>query len=346
MVTLLLAHTHSQSLPQTQHQALLDAQRENQARFEALAQGQEADRRLLRSLLSGPSIPASTAATMSVSKMTPQDDPEAFVELFERAAGVWGWPIKDWAIRLLPLLTGEAQLAAQQLPAQSQLEYDELKRAVLQRVGRTPEQHRQRFRSLSLREFDRPFVLAQQLRDSCRRWLLSEERDPGEILDLVVLEQFITRLPEETAAWVQCHQPGSLDEATRQAEAHIAAYSGAGAPTQHLSVPVTAPRKRVALGPKPLPRSRAAPSPPLRLNPAATRALPSLPAPGPAAEPTRAEVKPRQVCWRCGEPGHFQDQCHHMEVGTLVRVTTRLPRSGGNVPHTGTQRGTYCKSSI
>ncbi|KAL7890543.1 hypothetical protein AOLI_G00000190 [Acnodon oligacanthus] len=222
-------------LQQTHHQALLDAQWENQARFKALAQGQEADRRLLWSLLSGPSTPAPTPATMSVLKMTPQDDLEAFVELFERAAGDWGWPKKDWAVRLLPLLTGEAQLAAKQLPAQSQLEYDELKRAVLQR--------------------------AQQLRDSCRRWLLSEERNPDEILDLVVLEQFIACLPEETAAWVQCHQPGSLDEATRLAEAHMAAYSGVGAPTQQpstsLSVPVPAPRKRVALGPKPLPRSRA-----------------------------------------------------------------------------------------
>ncbi|KAL7838307.1 hypothetical protein AOLI_G00267110 [Acnodon oligacanthus] len=77
-------------LQQTQHQALLDAQRENQARFEALARGQEADRRLLRSLLLAPSTPAPTPATISISKMTPQDDPEAFVELFERAAGDWG----------------------------------------------------------------------------------------------------------------------------------------------------------------------------------------------------------------------------------------------------------------
>uniref|UniRef100_A0AAR2JZ42 SCAN box domain-containing protein n=1 Tax=Pygocentrus nattereri TaxID=42514 RepID=A0AAR2JZ42_PYGNA len=86
----------------------------------------------------------------------------------------------------------------------------------------------------TLREFDRPFVLPQQLRDSCRRWLLSEERDSEEVLDLVVLEQFITRLPEETAAWVQCHQPESLDKATELA--HMAAYSGAGAPTQETSL--------------------------------------------------------------------------------------------------------------
>uniref|UniRef100_A0AAR2L553 SCAN box domain-containing protein n=1 Tax=Pygocentrus nattereri TaxID=42514 RepID=A0AAR2L553_PYGNA len=92
-------------------------------------------------------------------------------------------------------------------------------------------QHRQLFRT-----FDWPFVLAQQFRDSCRRWLLSEECDSKEVLDLVVLEQFITRLPEETAAWAQCHQPESMDEATKLSEAHMAAYSGAGASTQQTSL--------------------------------------------------------------------------------------------------------------
>ena len=69
--------------------------------------------------------------------MTPQDDLEAFVELFERAAEDCGWPKKDWAIRLLPLLTGEAQLAAQKLPAQLQRGYNKLKKAVIHRVGRS-----------------------------------------------------------------------------------------------------------------------------------------------------------------------------------------------------------------
>ena len=82
-------------LQQTQHQTLLDVQRENQACFEALAQGQEAYRKLFWSLLSASSTPA--PATISISKMTPQDDPEVFVELFERAAEDWGWPKKDWA---------------------------------------------------------------------------------------------------------------------------------------------------------------------------------------------------------------------------------------------------------
>ncbi len=93
------------------------------------------------------------------------------------------------------LLTREAQVAAQQLPVANLLTYDDLKRAILLRVGRTPEQHWQRFRSVQLGDKGRPFVMAQQLRDACRKWLMAEPRDVEEVVDLVVLEQFIAWLP-------------------------------------------------------------------------------------------------------------------------------------------------------
>ncbi len=44
----------------------------------------------------------------------------------------------------------------------------------------------------------RPFVMAQQLRDACRKWLMAEDRNVEEVVDLVVLEQFIARLPRAT----------------------------------------------------------------------------------------------------------------------------------------------------
>ncbi len=96
--------------------------------------------------------------------------------------------LEPWTLNL----TGEAQLAAQQLPVQNLLVYDDLKRAILQRVRRSPEQHRQRFRSLELG----PFVMAHQLRDACRRWLLAGEGGVDYVIDQVVLEQFIARLPK------------------------------------------------------------------------------------------------------------------------------------------------------
>ncbi len=139
-------------------------------------------------------------------------------------------------VRLIPLLTGEAQVAAQQLPVANLLAYDDLKRAILQRVGRNPEQHRQRFRSVELGDCGRPFVMAQQLRDACRKWLLAEPRDVEGVIDLVVLEQFVARLPRRTAEWVQCHRPTSLAQAIQLAEDHLAACPGVGEPRPSLSL--------------------------------------------------------------------------------------------------------------
>ncbi len=220
----------------------------------------------------------------------------------------------NWPVRLIPLLSGEAQLAAQQLPVQNILVYDDLKRAILQRVGRNPEQHRQCFRSLELGENGRPFVMAHQLRDACRRWLLAGESDVDQIIDRVVLEQFIARLPKKTVQWVQCHRPTSLDLAIQLAEDQMAACHGVGEslpsvslslpPSSSFSPPSFLPRPWAGVLPRAQPRWRGGPAP----ESAAVRAH------------AREAVKPGPACWRCGDPGHFIDRCPVMEVGTLVRV--------------------------
>lgn len=74
------------------------------------------------------------------------DDPEAFLDLFERAAEACEWPQTSWSVYLITLLSGEAQKAAQQLQVQNLLIYEDLKKAILQRVGLSPEQQRQCFR--------------------------------------------------------------------------------------------------------------------------------------------------------------------------------------------------------
>ncbi len=130
-------------LHQEHHKALMDMRVDQERRFCALVQNQREDRELLRSWMDwevrageSPTAPA-PPTHMPVQKMGPQDDPEAFLDLFEKTAAACGWPQTDWPVRLIPLLTGEAQLAAQQLPVQNLLVYDDLKRAILQRVGRS-----------------------------------------------------------------------------------------------------------------------------------------------------------------------------------------------------------------
>ncbi len=236
-------------LHQEHHQALLDMREDQERRFQTLVRAQQEDRELFRSWMdrevrAGGATPALAPPThMPLNKMGPQDDPEAFIDLFERTAEACGWPAANWPVRLIPLLSGEAQLAAQQLPVQNLLVYDDLKRAILQRVGLNPEQHRQRFRSLELGENGRPFVMAQQLRDACRKWLLAGGNDVDQIVDRVVLEQFIARLPKKTAQWVQCHRPTSLDLAIQLAEDQMVACHGVGEalPAASLSLSLSSP---------------------------------------------------------------------------------------------------------
>ncbi|XP_039525223.1 uncharacterized protein LOC120479052 [Pimephales promelas] len=338
------------ALQRDQHQALLSMKEEQDQRFQALLQGQQEDRELFRSCL-GREIPATpppasaSATPLTLGKMGPQDDPEAFLDLFERSAEAREWPKEDWPLRLIPLLSGESQIAAHQLPVSNLLVYDDLKRAIIQRVGRTAEQHRQRFRSLTLEEAGRPFVLAQQLRDSCRKWLMAEGSDVEKIINQVVLEQFVGKLPKRTAQWVQCHRPTSLDQAIQLAEDHMVACSGVGeslpsvslSPSLSLSLsskPLPAPRSRGGLVPRPAPRWKAGwPTD----SGAAGRTGPRGPTagdtstlvPGTALSPRQslgplpsagAAVKPGPACWRCGDPDHFIDRCPVMEVGTLVRI--------------------------
>ncbi len=261
-------------LHQEHHKALLDMREDQERRFCALVQNQQEDRELFRSWMDrevrAGGIPPAPALSphMPMQKMGPQDDPEAFLDLFEKTAEACGWPQMNWPVRLIPLLSGEAQLAAQQLPVQNLLIYDDLKRAILQRVGQNPKQHRQRFRSLELGENGRPFVMAHQLRDTCRRWLLAGEDGVDQIIDHVELEQFIAQLPKKTAQWVQCHRPASLDLAIQLAEDQMTtchdtlpSVSFSLPSSSSFSPPSFLPRSRAGVLPRAQPRWRGGPAP-------------------------------------------------------------------------------------
>ncbi|XP_051724240.1 uncharacterized protein LOC127498671 isoform X1 [Ctenopharyngodon idella] len=338
-------------MQQEQHQALLDLRQDQERCFQVVVQAQQEDRERFRSWIDRevrPEAlePRAVPAHLPLHKMGSEDDPEVFLDLFQKTAELSGWPRDQWPMRLVPLLSGESQIAAQQLPVQNLLVFDDLKRAILQRVGRSPEEHRQRFRSLELGESGRPFVLAQQLRDSCRKWLLAEGGDVEKIVDRVVLEQFITRLPRRTAEWVQCHRPTSLDSAIHLAEDHMVACPGVGeplpsvslspsSPSVSLSRPVPLPRSRPPVHPRVPPRGRGGVDPSqfggLRAPPrrAGLTSAGQDPAPVSPLSPrqsftplpaTGAAGRSGPACWRCGDPEHFVDRCPVMEVGTMVRV--------------------------
>ncbi|KAM5291965.1 zinc finger protein 445-like [Ctenodactylus gundi] len=78
---------------------------------------------------------------------------------------------------------------------------------------RGQELFRQLFRQLRYHESSGPQETLSRLRELCRWWLRPDVLSKAQILELLVLEQFLSILPGELRAWVQLHHPESGEEA-------------------------------------------------------------------------------------------------------------------------------------
>ncbi|XP_078520617.1 uncharacterized protein LOC144785710 [Lissotriton helveticus] len=85
----------------------------------------------------------------------------------------------------------------------------------------TEESCRQRFRSLTLTSGARPRAVATQLQGLGRKWLKPEIRNPEQIVELIVLEQFIQTLPEKAGEWLSHYPVSSLDMVVRLLEEYF-----------------------------------------------------------------------------------------------------------------------------
>uniref|UniRef100_A0A8C0X8A8 Zinc finger protein 446 n=1 Tax=Castor canadensis TaxID=51338 RepID=A0A8C0X8A8_CASCN len=81
-----------------------------------------------------------------------------------------------------------------------------------------PEAARLRFRGFCYQEVAGPREALVQLRELCRQWLRPELCSKEQMLELLVLEQFLGALPPEIQAWVRGQQPGSPEEAASLVE--------------------------------------------------------------------------------------------------------------------------------
>ena len=162
-----------------------------------------------------PSTPFSTP-TSRLTKLEPEDDVEAYLEIFERTARGEGWPEDQWAHILGPFLTGPAQQESQDLTPEQASRYPTLKQAVLAYYGHSLAARAQRFRDW---RFDPHGAVRSQIAQHgrlIRRWLAGD--DGPSLLDRVLLDNTIRQLPPDARRTLALHHPNTVDELICQLE--------------------------------------------------------------------------------------------------------------------------------
>ncbi|XP_070790290.1 uncharacterized protein [Pituophis catenifer annectens] len=177
----------------------------------------------------------------------PWDDPKAFLISFEQVAQACQWPTGEWVPRLLPALSGEAKRAFSGLEARDKEDYGKVKAAILRGEAIRIEVQRQHFRQFRFQEIEDPRRVYGQLQRLCRQWLKPERRTKEQILELLILEQFLASLPPELQSWIRAGGSDTCSQAVALIENFLLNRQEVKEPSQEAIAKSSLGEERVTL---------------------------------------------------------------------------------------------------
>ncbi len=145
-------------------------------------------------------------------KMTPHEDVEAYLQMFETTATSEGWHPDDWARVLAPLLTGEAQRAYFALPATYADQYVEVKKEILACLGLSPICAAQYFYEWEYKPRLPARAQAAELTRLVQHWLLEGAPSASHVAEGVVIDRLLRALPRSHRQAVGMRNPTTTSE--------------------------------------------------------------------------------------------------------------------------------------
>ena len=159
---------------------------------------------------------------VKIPKLMEQDDIVSYLTMFERQMAAFEIKREKWAYKLASCLSGKAQKAYAALPVDEAGDYNQLKEAILRRYDITTESYRRRFRTGKRGKEESNKELVTRLHDFAVKWLM-EKKTREEVVDHIILEQFLKTLPDDVRVFVQERKPESSEDAAKLADDYLQA---------------------------------------------------------------------------------------------------------------------------
>ncbi|OCT75289.1 hypothetical protein XELAEV_18030466mg [Xenopus laevis] len=145
-------------------------------------------------------------------KMSPDDDIETFLAVFERVAEHSKLPHDEWAAVIAPYLSGKSLKAYLGLSKQDAKDYTKLKEEILSSEGITLAGHAQCLHNWSYSSERSVRSQMYDLLSLANNWLQPEVSTPAQIIERVVLDKFVRSLPSSIQVWIGKRGPRDVDQ--------------------------------------------------------------------------------------------------------------------------------------
>ncbi|XP_078020631.1 uncharacterized protein LOC144459818 [Epinephelus lanceolatus] len=228
----------------------------------------------------------------AVPRLEEGDDIEQYLTTFERLAVAYQWPEVEWAVRLIPHLTGKARAAYVAKAAEESSDYKKVKEAILAKYEINEEVYRQRFREPDIHPNESPKEFYNRLKDLYDKWIQPAKRTKEQIGEILILEQFYRSLSPELRVWVKERDPESARNATELVETFLSARRGSK------NYRFEAPQKSTTARGKPLGSGGGG-------GPRESESVRPLEK---SVAPVKSKSTTKPVCFYCGQEGHIKPE--------------------------------------